>query len=77
MNFATGKGMEGEMKRRMPIYSQGFRCNCYVQTLSAEDQFCLHYGAHDPKCPVYRVSFDPVDRKHDEDIRNLLKPART
>jgi hypothetical protein len=40
-------------------------CKCYVSRLSREAQFCLHYGAHNPACPVYRESRDPVDRKYD------------
>ena len=45
------------------------RCDCYVRLLSAEARFSLHYGAHSPTCPRYRVSLDPVDRANDEDFR--------
>ena len=45
------------------------RCNCYVRYLDDEARFCLHYGAHETNCPVYRPSLDPVDRAHDEDFR--------
>ena len=46
------------------------RCDCYVRLLSAETRFSLHYGAHSPTCPRYRVSLDPVDRENDEEFRN-------
>ena len=44
-------------------------CNCYVRYLDAETRFGLHYGAHNPSCPEYRVSLDPVDRLNDEEFR--------
>ena len=44
-------------------------CNCYVRYLDDETRFCLHYGAHEETCPVYRPSLDPVDRAHDEEFR--------
>lgn len=44
-------------------------CKCYVRHLTEEVVFGLHYGAHNPRCPVYRVSLDPVDRAHDEGFR--------
>ena len=44
-------------------------CNCYVRHLDEETQYVLHFGAHNPACPQYRVSLDPVDRKHDEEFR--------
>jgi hypothetical protein len=44
-------------------------CNCYVKRLGAEALFTLHYGAHNPRCPVYRASGDEVDRKWDDIFR--------
>ena len=45
------------------------KCNCYVRYLDEETRFCLHYGAHERDCPVYRPSLDPVDRANDEEYR--------
>ena len=50
-------------------------CNCYVKDLPAAERFGIRYGAHEPTCPVYRESLDPVDRKHDEAIRQQAKAA--
>lgn len=44
-------------------------CNCWVRARPPEEQFGLRWGAHNPHCPVYRASLDPVDRKHDEEAR--------
>ncbi len=44
-------------------------CKCYVRHLDAETQYVLHWGAHNPACPVYHRSLDPVDHLHDEDFR--------
>jgi hypothetical protein len=44
-------------------------CNCYVRFLSEEIRFGLHFGAHNPTCPAYRVSLDPVDRANDDEFR--------
>lgn len=49
------------------------RCNCYVRYLSPEIRFGLHHGAHNPKCPRYRVSLDPVDRANDDDFRREVE----
>ena len=40
-------------------------CNCYVSKLSDYKQFVIRYGAHDPNCPVYRPSRDPIDQLKD------------
>ena len=40
-------------------------CHCYVRDLTDEVRFGLRYGAHNPWCPVYRPSRDPVDRVED------------
>ena len=53
-------------------------CTCYVRHLREDVQFGLHYGAHNPTCPLYRVSRDPVDRANDDDFRReveILPPA--
>jgi len=46
-------------------------CNCYVKGLPEQTQFSLHYGAHDVRCPAYRVSLDPVDAAKDFAFRNM------
>ena len=45
-------------------------CNCYVRYLQEEVRFGLHFGAHNPKCPVYQESLDPVDRLNDVIFRS-------
>ena len=45
-------------------------CDCYVADLPKQTQMELHYGAHNPDCPVYRVSQDPVDFENDEYFRS-------
>jgi hypothetical protein len=44
-------------------------CNCWVATMPEEDRFSIRYGAHNPACPQYRESGDPVDRVNDEELR--------
>ena len=51
-------------------------CNCYVGRLGDEALFTLHYGAHNPSCPVYRVSLDPVDIANDADTRTHFEAGR-
>ena len=51
-------------------------CNCYVNDLPAAERFGIRYGAHQTDCPVYRESLDPVDRKHDEGIRQNHQALR-
>ena len=46
-------------------------CKCYVSRLSEHDRFPVRWGAHEPTCPTYRESRDPVDRVHDEIAREL------
>jgi hypothetical protein len=46
-------------------------CNCYVSRLSELDRFSLRRGAHEPSCPVFRESRDPVDRVRDAITREL------
>lgn len=45
-------------------------CNCWVADQHAADRFCIRYGAHAYTCPTYRESLDPVDRQHDEELRD-------
>lgn len=51
-------------------------CNCYVRYLSELDRFTLRNGAHDPLCPVYRRSGDPVDRAKDDAYRAMATIGR-
>ena len=44
-------------------------CVCYVSQQTPEVRYSLRYGAHDPLCPVYRESGDPVDRAEDAEYR--------
>ena len=44
-------------------------CDCYVRRLHPEMRVALHYGAHNPTCPAYRESLDPVDQQHDREFR--------
>ena len=45
------------------------KCTCWVADQSEEERYCIRYGAHSQSCPLYRVSLDPVDRTHDEELR--------
>ena len=45
-------------------------CDCYARHLAPLTQFTMHYGAHNPSCPVFKVSRDPVDAKWDIEFRN-------
>jgi hypothetical protein len=47
-----------------------YRCDCYVSTMTPEEQFTLRYGAHELACPAYRESMDPVDRAYDREERS-------
>ena len=51
-------------------------CKCYVRFLTEVTRYGLHYGAHNPSCPQYRVSLDPVDRANDEDFRATTEECR-
>jgi Fe-S oxidoreductase len=44
-------------------------CNCWVSTMKEEFRSCTHCGAHEETCPWYRRSLDPVDNKHDIELR--------
>ena len=45
-------------------------CRCYAAALDPVTRFGLHRGAHDPACPVYRPSLDPVDAAQDQETRD-------
>lgn len=44
-------------------------CNCWVRRMSAEDQFGIRYGAHNPECPVFKPTLDPVKAVADAELR--------
>lgn len=44
-------------------------CNCWVKRLTAEQSFGVRNGAHNPACPIFRPSMDPVDAVKDAEIR--------
>lgn len=48
-------------------------CSCYVRHLREGIRFGLHYGVHNPTCPVYRVSRDPVDCVNDAAFREEVE----
>lgn len=50
------------------------KCTCYASKLDDETRFTLRYGAHNPRCPAYRESGDPVDNMHDADFRATWEP---
>jgi hypothetical protein len=45
------------------------KCNCYVSQLSDRERFVIRWGAHDPECPVFSPSLDPVDAVDDAETR--------
>ena len=53
-----------------PTLCECCECRCYAAALDKETQFGLHRGAHDPACPVYRPSLDPVDAAQDQETRD-------
>ena len=52
-------------------------CNCWVKDEPEPECWSLRNGAHNPTCPVYRVSRDPVDALKDADIRDRYDPEDT
>ena len=45
-------------------------CKCYVRFIDdTHILFVLRLGSHNPACPAYRASLDPVDRRTDDDFR--------
>lgn len=49
-------------------------CTCYVRFLSDHARFCLHHGAHNPTCPKYHPSLDPIDRQDEVEYRAEVEP---
>lgn len=45
------------------------KCQCWVSKLTDEERFSVRYGAHNPQCPVFRPSLDPVDALNDVGVR--------
>ena len=49
-------------------------CKCYVRFIEGDHiLFCLRLGIHNPACPVYRASLDPVNRRADDDFRARIE----
>jgi hypothetical protein len=44
-------------------------CSCWVSRYPVEETYSIRNGAHNPECPVFRPSVDPVDALHDAQIR--------
>ena len=44
-------------------------CTCWVKFQDHEMRYTVRYGAHNPTCPVYRPSLDPVDNVKDAELR--------
>lgn len=51
----------------------GTRCTCYVGRLPDVVLFEAGRGIHNPACPVYQPSLDPVDRLNDDDFRRMAE----
>ena len=59
----VGDGMDQE-----PIGA--VECSCWVKDRPDEERFSLRYGAHNPGCPVFRPSYDPLDNLRDAQLRS-------
>ncbi len=35
-------------------------CTCWVRKVSEEERFGIRYGAHNPECPTFKPTLDPV-----------------
>jgi hypothetical protein len=44
-------------------------CRCWVRLQPEEDRYVIRCGAHNPECPMFRPSHDPVDNLHDAELR--------
>ena len=44
-------------------------CNCWVRLRPADERFGIRYGAHNPDCPRFHPSRDPVDAVADAELR--------
>ena len=53
-----------------PTLCECCECRCYAAALDPVTRFGLRRGAHDPACPVYRPSLDPVDAAQDQETRD-------
>ncbi len=53
-----------------PTPQRGDRtCDCWVASVPDDKAFGIRNGAHNPACPVFRPSRDPVDNLHDAEQR--------
>lgn len=53
-----------------PTPQRGDRtCDCWVRLQSEVDRFGIRFGAHNPTCPVFKPTLDPVDNYHDAELR--------
>lgn len=58
------------LRRPAPTPQRGDRgCDCWVSGHPAETTYSIRRGAHNPECPVFRPSLDPVDAYHDAGLR--------
>ena len=48
-------------------------CNCWVRKLSEEKAFGVRFGAHNPICPAYQRSRDPIDDANDVELRQRMQ----
>ena len=48
-------------------------CTCWVASEPIENAFYVRHGAHNPQCPLYRESLDPVDRANDDELRRRIE----
>ena len=44
-------------------------CTCWVKDRPDEERVGIRYGAHNPDCPQFRPSRDPVDAVADAQLR--------
>ena len=44
-------------------------CSCWVKDRPDEERFSLRYGAHNPGCPMFRPSYDPLANLRDAQLR--------
>ena len=44
-------------------------CNCWVRYQPEEFQWSTRLGAHNPQCPSYRPTLDPVKNIADAELR--------
>ena len=51
-------------------------CDCWVSERTEEEQFGIRFGAHNPTCPMFRPSLDPVDAVHDAELRRYYEVGK-